>query len=348
MFKLVVVAGLALGCALTAQQQDGLLACANGGVEVLQKWYAPDTGLWRTTNWWNAANATTVLVRYARLTGSDEARSAIENTFARNSAGQFLNKYYDDEGWWALAWTDAYEWSHEAKYLEMAEAIFEDMAKGWDDTCAGGIWWNKDKRYKNAIANELFLAVSARLAQDAGDDKARAQYLDWAKREWAWFAASGMINAQGLINDGLTASCQNNGRNTWTYNQGVILGGLTALGADTHDDALTQRARGIALAAIQKSTDADGILHETCEPNCGADGVQFKGIFARNVGVLLAAAPEARLRDFLETNAARLCKIQTPEHRFGVVWSKPSDAVDAATQVSALDAILAAASAHQP
>jgi predicted alpha-1,6-mannanase (GH76 family) len=329
-------------------KESPLLSCAALGIESLQKWYVEETGQWKTTNWWNAANATTVLVDYSRLTGSPDLKSAIENTFARNSAGKFLNQYYDDQGWWALAWIDAYEWSHDSKYLDMAEQIFADMVKGWDDTCGGGIWWRKDRRYKNAIANELFLWTAAGLAAAVKDPERRTTYLDWAKREWQWFAASGMINAQGLINDGLTANCQNNGRNTWTYNQGVILGGLATLAAQSGEKALLERAQSIALAAIEKLTDKDGILHDTCEPNCGADGVQFKGIFARNLGKLNSAAPSPRFRAFLETNAENVCRVQTPDHRFGVSWSGASDAVNAATHVSALDVIVAAAAAEKP
>jgi hypothetical protein len=29
----------------------------------------------------------------------------------------------------------------------------------------------------------------------------------------------GMLNAQSLINDGLSSNCTNNGETTWTYNQ---------------------------------------------------------------------------------------------------------------------------------
>ncbi len=325
---------------LTAQPE--LLSCASDGVAALQQWYVEDTGLWRTTNWWNAANAVTMLVRFSRLTHSAEVKAAIENTFVRNSAKKFLNEYYDDEGWWALAWADAYDWSHDARYLAMAEEIFADMKTGWDDTCGGGIWWRKDRKYKNAIANELFLSVASRLSALQSEAARKAEYLDWARREWKWFAGSGMINAQGLINDGLTASCQNNGRNTWSYNQGVVLGGLTSLAAQTGEKGLLERAQSIGMAAISRLTDEDGILHDTCEPNCGADGVQFKGIFARNLGVLDAAAPQPRFETFLRTNAERICRIQTEEHRFGVVWSRTSDTRNAATQVSALDAILAA------
>ena len=349
MMRCAVRVALLLGLAAVVQPQTSelsssqLLACAGGGVDALQKWYNAETGLWDTTHWWNAANAVTVLVAYQRLRPSPEIQQAIANTFERNSDKKFLNKFYDDEGWWALAWIDAYRATNEARYLEMAEQIFADMSEGWDNTCNGGIWWNKDKRYKNAIANELFFAAAARLAA-AGPKTKRAFYLDWANREWQWFDGSGMINSTGLINDGLTTSCKNNGRTTWTYNQGVILRGLSELSSLTGDEALRTRAQSIALAAIAHLTDADGILHDSCEPNCGADGVQFKGIFARNVGALDAVAPLPEFAKFLRTNAARVCANQSKEHRFGVSWSQASDVADAATQVSALDVILAAAS----
>ena len=39
-----------------------------------------------------------------------------------------------------------------------------------------------------------------------------------------------MINENLLVNDGLDPrTCTNNGAETWTYNQGVVLGGLVAL-----------------------------------------------------------------------------------------------------------------------
>src|ERR1017187_2612672 len=318
------------------------LADSAVGIRALQTWYMRDTGLWRTTIWWNAANAVTVLARYSKLSGSSEFRAVIANTFKRNSGGKFLNEFYDDEGWWALAWAGAYESSHDARYLEMAELIFADMATGWDDTCGGGIWWKKGWHYKNAIANELFLSAAAKLANLVRDAHRRAIYLEWAKREWQWFAASGMINPQNLVNDGLDSGCHNNHQNTWTYNQGVVLGGLSALGKETGDAKLMERAKSIAMAAISRLTDQDGILHDSCEPKCGADGVQFKGIFARNLAVLNSAAPELRFRVFLKTNAESIWRNQDANHQFGVLWSGPSDPKNAATQVSALDALLAA------
>jgi predicted alpha-1,6-mannanase (GH76 family) len=230
----------------------------------------------------------------------------------------------------------------------MAQLIFADMAGGWDTTtCGGGIWWSKDKTYKNAIANELFLSVAAHLANRV-EKHQRAQYETWSQREWTWFTSSGMINDQNLINDGLDSSnasaCKNNGKSTWSYNQGVILGGLAEFSDFSRDRNVLIQAARIANSAIRHLTDANGILHDSCEPNCGADGPQFKGIFMRNLVQLNAKSPTAAYKLFANANADELWNdAQGPNHSFGLVWSGPFDVADASRQSSALDAIIAAA-----
>jgi predicted alpha-1,6-mannanase (GH76 family) len=324
------------------------IANSAAGLTTLQTWYVQETGLWKTTGWWNAANALTVLDDYSKLSDTPDFRAIIANTFERTSQKHFLNEYYDDEGWWALGWAGAYELTHDARYLEMSETIFADMSGGWDDTmCGGGIWWKKPKQYKNAIANELFLSVAAKLASLTQDAQKRATYLDWAQREWKWFAASGMINSENLVNDGLDATCHNNHRTTWTYNQGVIIGGLTMLSKQSGDPEPLEAAQSIALSAIARLTDLDGVLHDSCEPaRCGNDAPTFKGVFARNLAVLNAAAPVPGFRAFLRRNAESIRKNRDAEGKFGVVWSGPSELKTAATQVSALDALVAAAEAE--
>ncbi|MDR3701202.1 MAG: glycoside hydrolase family 76 protein [Candidatus Sulfopaludibacter sp.] len=340
----ILVGSLALGGQPEAQPHAAnFLDEASLGIQTLQAWYNPATGLWITTGWWNSANATTVLVNYSRLRGSDQWKAAIENTFSVNAPKGFLNTYYDDEGWWALAWIDAYDWTGDSRYLSMAESIFSDMTGGWDDTCSGGIWWSRKRTYKNAIANELFLSVAARLA-NREVSTSQASYLSWANREWQWFQASSMINAQHLINDGLTGACQNNGQTTWTYNQGVILGGLAELSRQAPDPAIPETARAIAAAATTWLTDERGILHDACEPNCGADGVQFKGIFVRNLAELDQSFPMPGYARFLAANAESIWnRAQGPGYQFGQTWSGPFDATNAGVQASALDCIIAAA-----
>ena len=315
-------------------------------IQTLQTWYGLDTGLYKTTGWWNSANAITAVADYARIAPSRDYDFVFSNTLAlaQKTSPGFINRYYDDEGWWALAWIDVYGITHDRRYLEAAKFIFSDMTYGWDSTCSGGIWWSKDRKYKNAIANELFLSVAAELASVTSDAAERAAYLTWATREWDWFSHSGMINESHLVNDGLTSECKNNQQTTWTYNQGVILGGLAALHRANHDPATLTEAKAIAAAAIAHLTDAQGILHESCEPKCGADGTQFKGIFIRNLRALNEVAPQPGYTNFILANADSIwSQTHPPDYHLGEVWASPNGAADASTQSSALDALVAAA-----
>jgi len=318
------------------------------GTAKLQSWLDARTGLYDTTGWWNSANAVTALADYTRVTNDGQYLGVFPKVLAqaqRTSPG-FLNNYYDDEGWWALAWIDAYDITHEERYLEMSASIVADMAKGWDDTCSGGIWWSKDRKYKNAIANELFLSVAAHMVARSRSEKEKAQYLSWAEREWKWFASTGMINADHQVNDGLDAHCANNHKTTWTYNQGVVIGGLAELYGQTHDQKLLEEANAIAAATLVNPAliDKEGILHEPCEPNCGADGTQFKGIFVRNLARLYAASPAETYKRFVNANAESIWKgMQPPEYGIGLMWSSPYGDVNASTQSSGVDALVAAA-----
>ncbi|HUY80612.1 MAG TPA: glycoside hydrolase family 76 protein [Acidobacteriaceae bacterium] len=318
-------------------------------IKGLQSWYNKPTGLYRATGWWNSANAITTLADYAKVSGAKKFNRVFKNTFtaAQKTSPGFINHYYDDQGWWALAWIDVYDRTHDPRYLHMAESIFNNMAGGWSNTCSGGIWWSKNRKYKNAIANELLLSVAAHLARRAATPQSRDIYLAWANREWQWFSHSGMINAHHLVNDGLDAHCRNNGKTTWTYNQGVVLGGLAELYQASHNRKLLATANEIASAAIASPvlTSAHGILHEPCESKCGADGSQFKGIFVRNLAYLNQAAPQPGYRRFILANANSIWSgARPPAYRLGLIWSAPYGEVNASTQSSATDALVAAAS----
>jgi len=117
----------------------------------------------------------------------------------------------------------------------------------------------------------------------------------------------------------------------------------------TNDRKPLESAQAIAVSAISRLTDLDGILHDPCEPaRCGNDAPQFKGIFVRNLAVLNAAAPVPGFRAFLRRNAGSIWKNRDAENRLGLLWSGPSELRTAATQISALDALVAAAEAEGP
>lgn len=322
------------------------------GMASLMRHYDAASGMWSTEGWWNDANSVSVVAEAASLEpGKYEnvLAGTLKNGQTVHVGGHaihpdFINKFYDDEGWWALAWIKAYDVTKEQKYLKAANVLFEDMTGGWDSTCGGGVWWSKDRKYKNAIPNELFLSVAAKLANRT-EGKAREKYLEWAKREWAWFDASGMINGESLINDGLTSDCRNNKRTTWTYNQGVILGGLADLSQAEKNLQLLSRANAIALAAITKLTDDNGVLHDPVEPVCkGGDTVQFKGIFVRNLIELQMASPHDEYLKFLATNASAVWnQARLDGQGFSCSWSGPAEDRGAGATTSALAPLLGAA-----
>jgi predicted alpha-1,6-mannanase (GH76 family) len=334
----------ASGPATAGGKRPDYRAGAAAGVGVLQGWYSPRTGLWKSTGWWNSANALTAVIGYTRSTGDQSHLEVVATTFGaaqRKHAG-FINKFFDDNGWWALAWVAAYDLTGDSRYLTAAQAIFAHNRTGWDGTCGGGLWWNEKRKYKNAITSELFLTLAAQLARRT---PAHPEYRDWALRTWDWLHGSGMIGPGGLVNDGLTPACENNGGVTWTYNQGVILGGLAALHELTGDQDYVRHGEAIADAALRTLTRPDGILVEPCEPGrCNGDQTQFKGIFARYLHQFARHSARPAYRAFILANAdSVLARAGNRRGQFGMGWAGPFDKADASRQSSAVDVLNAAA-----
>ncbi|CAG8959050.1 hypothetical protein HYFRA_00012830 [Hymenoscyphus fraxineus] len=261
----------------------------------------------------------------------------------------FVNSFYDDEGWWALGWIQAYDVTKDPAYLSAAVDIFNDMAHGNTTPCGStSIWWDRNHTYVNAIANELHLSVASHLANRIPNNKT---YIDTANLQWDWFQRSGMINKNNTINDGLDKQCKNNNGTVWSYNQGVILGALVELSNATNDKSLLQVASTIATSAIKALSDKNDVLHDPCEPSCGADGSQFKGIFIRNLQILQKAAPNDAYKRFIGANAASIWSYDRDTrpgpktNGLGLIWSGPvgrGGSVNASTQSSGLDALVAA------
>lgn len=322
---------------------DDLVAWHGAAERALGGFFDTSTGRFGTA-WWTAANALEAAeTTYERTGGAAGGYFFVATHALVAPDSAYINDYYDDEGWWANAWVHAYDVTGDAAYLATARSIFDDIKGGWDGTCNGGVWWSKARTYKNAIPNELFLLLAASLHDRTPGDAGAGSYLDWAKKEWAWFDASGMIGAKHLVNDGLTAACANNGGTTWTYNQGVVLAGLVELRRATGDDSLVGRAEAIADAALATLTDANGILVEPCT-SCGGDGPQFKGIFARSLERLYEVDRKPAYGDFLARNARSIwTKDRDAQDHLGLLWQGPFDSADVTRHNSGMVALGAAA-----
>ncbi|MET3808261.1 putative alpha-1,6-mannanase (GH76 family) [Nakamurella sp. UYEF19] len=339
LLALLTAGALLVGCSAQAPSEVP-------AVDALVNLYDQTSGVWPTTGWWNSANALTALTNYMIDSGDHRYSWVLANTYAKKVNAEqrnFINPYIDDTGWWALAWIRAYDLTGDKRYLATARAGVDFMWRNHDDVCGGGLWWTTTHRYKNAIANELFVKAAAELATRLGD--AGKPYLQQALSVWEWFDRSGMTNAGQLVGDGLDRmSCTSSGP-VWTYNQGVVLGALVDLAKATGDGNYLDRARTFADASTRsEELHIDGVLTESCEKDgCDINGPSFKGIYVRNLGELNLALDDHPYSDYLlgQANIAHEHDRNTDD-QYGLHWAGPVAYVSAASQQSAVDLLVAA------
>lgn len=247
--------------------------------------------------------------------------AALERTYtalAWNAGRVAGDNKYDDLNFWTSTWRVAYKFSGNETYAAAATRLLydyvlngsswltDDEPRGdaiWRGTgpsvpCLGGALWDKDAGYVNAISNEWLLFNLA--DEGALDGKtSRADARAWALEVWEWLSSSPMLNDDHLFNDGLKpmpavagVECANNEQAVWTYNQGVVLGGLAELAAsadtfETRQDLLEAGmaiARAAVASLVVEATVGNrtvDVLHETAcahTKDCCGNNEVFKGM----------------------------------------------------------------------
>ncbi|EST07369.1 Glycoside hydrolase, family 76 [Kalmanozyma brasiliensis GHG001] len=308
-------------------------------------------------SWWLTGNAMTAVLEYTHKTHDMRYMPQILKTIEEqkkplpwwpSGGGIFRADSTDDTGWYALAMLRMFDITHDAKYLQYAVLDVEYLQSFQSSTCNGGIIWDIPSRtYKNAISNELYLSLAAGLANRLQDKKQAQKWLAVAKSQYTWFVNSGMINSQNLVNDGLNDACQNNNGDEWSYNQGVILGGLVELSKADRKPEYLALAQKIANAVIASPafTNAQGVLTDKCEPtaNCSTDEDAFKGIFMRNLAKLNHVLPGKPYAKYIQKQALSAYAFgRNATDFYGVQWTGPAGQANVGTQGSAVSALVAA------
>jgi hypothetical protein len=109
--------------------------------------------------------------------------------------------WFDDNGWWGLAFVNAYRATGSHRYLTDAERALRYIATvGWDPA-GGGIWWNTDHPYKagEALASGTLLATL--LYRETRSPFALAQasrFLEWANT--SGFSVANQLYAGSNLN----------------------------------------------------------------------------------------------------------------------------------------------------
>ncbi|MEO8993029.1 MAG: glycoside hydrolase family 76 protein [Rhodanobacter sp.] len=364
---LMVLAVALVPVATTQAHQSGPRAVGSTTVarsrvaaDVLMSSYDPGKA-WFPSSWWNSAVALQTIGDYMQRTGDRRYLGQLDNTFEKDKGafpagvlsgdpllGNFTSRAIDDSEWWALTWLQAYDLTGNKKYLDMAVTIANYVHGYWDtSTCGGGVWWNAERTYKNAITNGLWIRLTAELHNRMQGDKV---WLARSREAWAWFQGSDMINANGLVNDGLTDTCTNNGQNVWSYNQGLAIGAGLELWRATKDPSILATVRHLADAAIgPDGLASDGILTESCDAldqTCDDNAKQFKGIFIRYWSDLVDTTHDRRYAAFLDQQVESIWNNdRDAAGRLGTRWSGTTsddhpNVLDWRTQASALSALI--------
>jgi predicted alpha-1,6-mannanase (GH76 family) len=223
----------------------------------------------------------------------------------------FVNSYYDDMAWLALA-TLRLEKLAEASHKpgphmqrRRIALIRQTLTLQFDsastDDLGGGTYWSKKRDFKNTPATAPVALYYARTGQPA---KAQA-LLDWLD-------ASLFDPSEGLYLDGLRIGPTGDvvvESAIYTYNQGPVLGALLELGGDANlaraASVVEAVERSLTAAPPAGGQDGPGASMRSKVLQCAGtgDGGLFTGILCRYLSL---AAADPRLAEPVRATAARL------------------------------------------
>jgi uncharacterized protein YyaL (SSP411 family) len=167
------------------------------------------------------------------------------------------DKYYDDNEWMVLTFLEAYELTHEPKYLMRADEALRFALSGWDAQLGGGIWWHEGHKdgSKNTCSNAPAAAACARMALF----RRRDENIQWAKRIVAWTNDQLQDDEDGLFFDNKKVATGQVNRDKLTYNTALMIRANLSLHRLTGQEAYLHETERLSRAAewfVGKETGA--------------------------------------------------------------------------------------------
>src|SRR5690606_14160839 len=163
-----------------------------------------------------------------------------------NSAPE-SDRFYDDNIWLGIDYTDLYLMTKDKKYLTKAVEIWKFVESGMDDKLGGGIYWcEQRKESKNTCSNAPAIVMLAKL-YEATKDKA---YLNLAEQLYAWTKKNLLDTSDHLYFDNISLS-GNIEKTKYPYNSGQMIQAGALLFKITQQDNYLVDAQNVAKASYE-------------------------------------------------------------------------------------------------
>ena len=174
----------------------------------------------------------------------DQKRNPLGYASYINTAPQ-SDRFYDDNVWLGIDFTDTYMLTKEDKYLQKAKMIWEFVASGIDDNLGGGIYWCEQKREsKNTCSNAPGAVFALKLFEATKD----STYFQQGKSLYEWTKKHLQDPSDYLYFDNIRLDGKI-GEAKFPYNSGQMLQSASLLYKLTKDKAYLTDAQNIAKSA---------------------------------------------------------------------------------------------------
>jgi predicted alpha-1,6-mannanase (GH76 family) len=256
--------------------------------------------------YWPQAHGLDVLVDAYLRTNDVKYKTYFDQWYTgvqAGNGGSFINYFYDDMEWNALALLRTYSATKDDKFKAASLNVWTDIQTGWNNNGGGGISWNKGSLMsKNACSNGPACILAARLFQQFGDTVNKA----WALKIYDWEKSTLFDPSSGAVNDNLNVATGVISNYVATYNTGTFIGSAVELYNITKDKSYLNDAVKAANYTINELTN-----NRILNTEGTGDLALFKGIFIRYFTVLiqnpgLDSATKDRFVLFLKYNANEL------------------------------------------
>jgi uncharacterized protein YyaL (SSP411 family) len=159
------------------------------------------------------------------------------------------NAYFDDNGWWGLAFLDAYRATNNKQWLSQADRALSFMDRyGWDTAAGGGMWWDLDQHKKTSEPLAAATLIAAKLYRYTG----KRSYLNLATKYLVWANAKTWVESRLLYGRNPTDDTVMN------YVEGMMVAAHVELCTSTKRKGYCKKARELADASLAAfPVDAD-------------------------------------------------------------------------------------------